>query len=79
MNPAVRQAIEARLTQVDAEIQSATEVLTTHVTTMNDAKAQMDEWTHKLHVLELERDELAQALPEEPAPEPAIQDKEPSE
>lgn len=71
MNAAVQQAIEARITAVDAEIQQTTEVLTTHVTTMTEAKAQVDTYTHALHVLELEKDELVAALP--------IEDEEPSE
>lgn len=63
MTPAVQQAIEARVEKLDAEIQSATQTLTSHVDHLNTVKAAMDTWTHNLHVLELEREELVKALP----------------
>lgn len=79
MNTAVQQAITTRITQVDAEIQQATEILTSYVSSMNETKAQVDTWTHKLHVLGLEREELTAALPEEeqPADPEPTEDEEP--
>lgn len=81
MNPAVKQAIEARIAALEPEINQATEILTSHVTAMNEAKAQVDVWTRNLHVLGLELDELVAALPEDQQPgyEPTTEDEEPGE
>lgn len=80
MQTAVQQAIQSRIDALDAEIHNTTQILTGYVTAMNDAKTLMDSTAHTLHVLELERDELASALPaDEPTDPEPIEDDEPDE
>ncbi|AZS40054.1 hypothetical protein CVS54_01376 [Microbacterium oxydans] len=74
MNPAVRQAIEARIEALDEQITHSTEVLTSYQTARDEAEANVTLWSASVAHLTTERDELVAALPEpaeveEPAPD----------
>lgn len=62
---AVRQAIEARITQLNAQIEQHTQILTSRQADQAELLAWLEADTAHLDALETERDELAAALPEE--------------
>lgn len=65
MNTAVRQAIEARLTQLNAEIEQHTQIFTSYESQLTNLQNQLDAEAEHLDALEAERDALTAALPEE--------------
>lgn len=70
MNAAVRAAIEARITELDARIEQEAEVHTGYVHQLSLMKPALDAVASRLADLQSEREELAAALPTEVEPEP---------
>ncbi len=65
MNTAVRAAIEARITELDARIEQGTEIANSYDSQLASLQASRDEHANNVENMKAERTELQAALPEE--------------